>query len=74
MKKNELRDKVELLKAGQRVEIDGLIFSAKRLHPAFHCSPCDECNVDCLCRGNIAEVCAMLDFMSKSVWYLHLET
>lgn len=25
MKKNELRDKVELLKAGQRVEIDGLL-------------------------------------------------
>ena len=74
MKKNELRDIVELLKAGQRVEIDGNIFSAKRLHPAFHCSPCDECNVDSLCRGNIAEVCTMLDFMSKSVWYLHLET
>ena len=74
MKKNELHEKVELLKAGQRVEIDGLHFSAKRLHPAFNCSPCYECNVDCLCRGNIAEVCTMLDFMSKSVWYLHLET
>lgn len=73
MKKNELRDKVELLKAGQRVEIDGNIFSAKRMHPAFHCSPCDKCNVDCMCRGNIAEVCTTLDFMSKTVWYLHLE-
>lgn len=73
MKMNELHDKVELLKAGQHVEIDGLIFSAKRLHPGLRCFPCNVCNVDCLCKGNIAEVCAMLDFMSKTVWYLHLE-
>lgn len=74
MNSKELAEKVELLKAGQIVEIDGLSFSAKRIHPAFQVNPCNECNVDSLCQGDVAEVCTMLDFMSKSVWYLKLES
>lgn len=66
--------KVAQLKAGQRVDIDGLVFSARRINPAFDVSPCNECNVDCLCHGDIAEICNELDFMSKSVWYLYLES
>lgn len=74
MKQKELAKKVAQLKAGQLVEIDGLIFSAKRIHPTFHASPCNICNVDCLCDDNIEQVCCELNFLSKSVWYLHLES
>lgn len=74
MKAKDLNEKIALLKDGQHVEIDGMIFSAKSINPTFPYSPCAECNVDCLCHGDVAEVCIMLDFMSKTVWYLHLET
>lgn len=68
-----LAEKVALLKDGQIVEIDNLLFSAKRINDDDPPIPCAHCNVDCLCRGDVAEVCAELDFLSKSVWYLYLE-
>lgn len=74
MKQEELRKKVALLKDGQCVEIDGLIFSALRMGEDEPESPCFYCNVDCLCKGDVAEVCTGLDSLSKSVWYLHLES
>lgn len=74
MKHAELRQKVALLKDGQIVEIDGLLFSAKRTNDEDPQTPCLYCNVDCLCKGDIAEVCTELDFLSKSVWYLYLES
>lgn len=74
MTKKNLDEIVALLKDGQHVEIDGLYFSAKRINQAFSVCPCYICNVDCLCRGNIARVCSELDFMSKTKWYLHLES
>lgn len=72
MNEKKMAETVALLKDGQRVEIDGLIFSAKRVPSEFHTNPCHVCNVDCLCRGDVAEVCFELDFMSKSRWYLNL--
>ena len=69
-----LAEKVALLKDGQMVEIDGLLFSAKRINEDDPQTPCLYCNVDCLCRGDVAEVCTELDFISKSVWYLNLES
>lgn len=69
-----LAEKVALLKDGQIVEIDNLLFSAKRINDDTPQIPCYYCNVDCLCRGDVAEVCAELDFLSKSVWYLYLES
>ena len=74
MNHKELAEKVALLKDGQIVQIDGLLFSAKRVNEYFNDEVCMHCNVDCLCRGDVAEVCTELDFMSKSVWYLHLES
>lgn len=69
-----LREKVALLKDGQIVEIDHLLFRAKRINDDDPQTPCLCCNVDCLCRGDVAEVCFELDLLSKSVWYLYLES
>lgn len=71
MKKNELAEKVALLKDGVTVEINGLLFRAMKINDDDPQTPCLFCNVDCLCRGDVAEVCTELDFLSRSVWYLH---
>lgn len=73
MNGNELARKVALLKDGQKVEIDGHVFSAKRMIGENWGSPCLYCNVDCICDGDITDVCNELDFMSKTEWYLNLE-
>lgn len=72
MKTSVLAEKVALLKDGVPVEIDGLWFKALRINDDDPQTPCLYCNVDCLCKDDIAEVCTELDFLSKSVWYLHL--
>lgn len=74
MNSRELEKKVALLKAGQRVEIDGHLFWAKRIDDSDLHTPCLDCNVDCLCHGDVSKVCIELDLMSKSVWYLMLES
>lgn len=74
MSVREISKKVALLKAGQIVEINGLMFSAKRIDDDDLPTPCLDCNVDCLCHGDILAVCTELDFVSKSVWYLYLES
>lgn len=72
MKAREVSKKVKLLKAGGIVEIDSLCFSAKKVDEDERPFPCYSCNVDCLCRGNVARICEELDFMSKDVWQLKL--
>ena len=74
MNEKELAEKVALLKDGQKVEIDGHLFSAKRIRGENPFTPCIFCNVDCICHGDVTEVCKQLDFMSKTEWYLNLET
>lgn len=74
MNQKDLIKKMALLKAGQRVVIDGLLFSAKRIDVDDPWIPCTYCNVDCLCRDDVALICKELDFTSNSVWYLYLES
>lgn len=74
MNHKKLTEKLALLKAGQIVEIDGLSFSAKKLEENAPYVPCYYCNVDCLCRGDVTEVCKSLDFVGKDTWYLFLES
>lgn len=74
MNQKTLNEKVALLKDGIIVEIDGLMFSAKRINDEDAPVPCEYCNVDCACRGNVPKVCAELDDFSKSLWYLWLES
>lgn len=74
MKQRELIQKVALLKDGQIVKINDLYFSAKRVNEAFPPDPCEYCDIDCLCRGDVADVCIELNLHSKLVWYLQLKS
>lgn len=74
MNHKELEKKAAQLRAGLRVEIDGLWFSAKRLGDGHDTIPCWHCNVDCLCHGDIARVCQALDYIGDSTWYLYLQS
>lgn len=73
MDAEERKKKIALLKGGQIVKIDGLSFSAKRIDEDESLCPCNYCNVDCLCKGNVAKICDELDFLSKYRWILYLE-
>ena len=72
MKQKEFYQKVELLRAGQIVEINSDFFKAVRCDD-FDIDPCtDICNLDCICKGDIPLVCLELDLSSKTQWYLKL--
>ena len=72
MKDNELAEKVALLKAGQEVKINGLRFKAMKINSEDLPFPCFYCGIQCLCFGDVAEVCNEIDFVSKDVWFLYL--
>lgn len=74
MRQKTLDEKVALLKDGQIVEIDGLMFSAKRIDDSVPKTPCFYCNVDCICKGNVLRVCEELDYFPNLGWYLWLES
>lgn len=74
MNARTLAKKVKLLKAGQIVEINGLLFRAKKVNANDWRFPCDYCNVDCICKGDITKICIELDFLSKYDWYLNIES
>ena len=74
MKNKTLLEKVALLKDGQIVEINGLMFSAKRIDDDELQSPCLCCNVDCVCKGEVQIVCEELDMIQGHGWYLWLES
>ena len=72
MKKKELYQKVELLKAGQIVEINADFFRAVRWEND-DISACEYvCNLDCICKGDVVEICRELNLFSKTEWYLKL--
>lgn len=72
MNTKELYEKVQLLKAGQIVEIEGNFWIAKQLPKDSDLEPCDECNADCLCKGDVAKICLTMDFLGSYNWYLKL--
>lgn len=72
MKKKELYQKVELLKAGQIVEINSDFFKAVRIDDVEFFPCLDICKLDCICKGDVNEICNELDLSSKSQWYLKL--
>lgn len=72
MKQKELYQKVQLLKAGQIVEINSDFFKAVRIDEV-DIFPClDICKLDCICKGDIVQICEELDLSSKAQWYLKL--
>lgn len=72
MKQKELYEKVQLLKAGQVVEIAGDCFRAFRIAEAWEGHACEACDLDCICRGDVEQVCSELDAPFGNRWYLKL--
>lgn len=72
MKQKELYEKVQLLKAGQIVEIAGDYFRALRVAEAWEGRACEACELDSICKGDVALVCNELDNLFNNRWYLKL--
>lgn len=72
MTQKELNQKVQLLKAGVTVEIAGDTFYAVKVPESWKYRACELCELDCICRGEVAEVCKELDWPSYDRWYLKL--
>lgn len=72
MKQKELNEKAQLLKAGQIVEIAGDFFRAFRVAEAWEGKACEACELDSLCKGDVALVCDELDFPFSDRWFLKL--
>jgi hypothetical protein len=72
MRQKELELTVQLLKAGQVVEIAGDFFQAVRVPESYEYRACELCELDCICRGDVAEVCKWMDFPDFDRWYLKL--
>lgn len=72
MKQKEIEEKAQLLKAGQIVEIAGDWFKACRIPDAWELRACEACDLDSICRGDVALVCDAMDRPFYSRWYLKL--
>lgn len=72
MKPKEIYEKAQLLKAGQVVEIAGDWFQAVRVPESSEWRACVHCDLDCICRGEVAEICREMDFPNPDEWYLKL--
>lgn len=72
MKEKELREKVALLRDGQIVQIEGDFFRAFKLSDDWEVRACEACDLDSLCRGDVAIVCDELDKPFYSKWFLKL--
>lgn len=72
MKQRELNEKVQLLKAGQVVQIAGDFFQACKLAEAFEGRACEACDLDSICKGDVALVCDALDRPFYVRYYLKL--
>lgn len=65
-------EKVELLRAGQVVEIGGNWFKAKNLPDLRGFIECCECSVDCACDEVVNAICASLSTYNRPYWLLEL--
>ena len=72
MKQKELIEKVQLLKAGQIVEIAGDFFQAVRIDELDVFSCCELCDLDCICRGDVYQVCCEMEAFPSYHWILKL--
>lgn len=72
MKQKELNKKVQLLKAGQIVEIDADYFRAVKLPDDCEVRPCEECDLDSICHGDLFEVCCEMETLGSNKWLLKL--
>lgn len=68
----EIDEKVQLLRAGQVVEINDLCFRAKSIEVPDGDLECLYCSVDCMCKGDIPEVCMSLETRQRPHWILEI--
>lgn len=73
---DEVYKKAIRLIEGGHEEIEGLIVRAVKpqdVRPAgFHGFACFECQMDCLCKGRIADVCNRIYYITNTEYYLEL--
>jgi len=74
MNKNQksIYEKACLLRDGQIVQISDNWFRARETSLDSDENPCLICQLDSICREEIAEVCLELDFSSRRYWILEL--
>lgn len=72
MKQKELYEKVQLLKAGQVVEIAGDWFQAVKVESADILDTCGQCELDSICRGDVYDVCCEMEMVGNHHWLLKL--
>lgn len=72
MTEKQINEKAQLLKAGQIVELEGDWFRAIRLNFDAPLGTCMECDLDSICRGDVAEVCSAMDWPFENRWILKL--
>lgn len=72
MKVKEFYEKVDQLRAGQVVEIDGNYFKAKSFKFCNVGDECLVCSLDSLCKGDVAAVCTELPTSKRPHWMLEL--
>lgn len=72
MRQKYLNEKVQLLKAGQAVEIASDWFLACKVPEGWEGAACELCQLDSICRGEVAEVCSALDWPFEDRWHLKL--
>lgn len=72
MRQKELHEKVALLKDGQIVQIAGDYFRACRVADGWEGWACEACDLDCICKGDVKEVCEELDHPLYNRYYLKL--
>lgn len=72
MTQKELYEKVQLLKAGQIVEINGDNFRAKLAADWDDVILCNLCELDSICHGDVAIICDAMDTPESRHWFLKL--
>ena len=72
MKEKELYEKVQLLKAGQIVEINGDWFRAVRIADTDRETCCEQCDLDSICHDDVFDVCCEMETAASHWWMLKL--
>lgn len=72
MRQRELYEKVQLLKAGQVVQIAGDFFRAVKVNSDDPTTLCNECDLDSICQGDVWDVCCEMESARSHGWILKL--
>ena len=72
MNQKDLHEKVALLRDGQIVQIGDNFFQAVQVPRGYECRACEFCYLDCLCKGDVADICNELDKPLGREYYLKL--